>query len=212
MDIQSRFRAMAAGLAFAVYTATPAIAEDIEIYTTANLVANAIQPNVVFVMDTSSSMGNTLSVPVNYDYTRAYVGCYDPAMLYYSASGAMPTCGSKDKFLKAAHRCDAQVQLYDKGVVIDPVGPLKKHGFYTDQVAQYNSNKKIWQGVSSKNPTEQAYLVECYTDSGVHGETGAASPYIIDGGPWTSTVPANPSVPHTVWASGNNNLLIYDGK
>jgi hypothetical protein len=28
---------MAAGLAFAVYTATPAIAEDIEIYTTANL-------------------------------------------------------------------------------------------------------------------------------------------------------------------------------
>ena len=56
MDIQSRFRAMAAGLAFAAYAATPAIAEDIEIYTTANLGATAIQPNVVFVMDTSGSM------------------------------------------------------------------------------------------------------------------------------------------------------------
>jgi type IV pilus assembly protein PilY1 len=215
MDIKSGFkaraRAMAAGLAFAVYTATPAIAEDIEIYTTANLGSTAIQPNVMFIMDSSGSMKTTLSVPVAFDYTQTYVGCYDSTKLYYTAGGGIPPCGSKDVFLKASNRCDASVNLYDKGVIIDPLGPLEKHGFYADQLAQFNSSKKIWQPLTTNNAAQQAYLVECYTDSGVHGETGAASPYIIDNGPWTSAVPPNPSTPHLLWANGDNSLQIYDG-
>ena len=211
MDIKSRFRAMAAGLVFAAFIAAPAIAEDIEIYTTANLNSTAIQPNVMFIMDSSGSMTTTLSVPVPYDYTQTYVGCYDPTMLYYTAGGGIPPCGSKDIFLKASNKCDASVNLYDKGVIIDPLGPLEKHGFYADQLAQYNSNKNIWQSLTTNNAAQQAYLVECYTDSGVHGDTGPTNPYIIDGGPWTSAVPANPSVPHMVWANGDNNLQIYDG-
>jgi len=156
-------------------------------------------------------MGALLSVPVAYDYTHTYVGCYDANMLYYTSGGNLPPCGSKDAFLKTSNRCDASVNLYDKGVIIDPVGPLKKHGFYADQMAQYNSTKKIWQPVATSNAAQQAYLVECYTDSGVHGDTGPSNPYIADGGPWTAAVPANPSVPHPVWANGDNNLLIYDG-
>ncbi|UCB55416.1 MAG: VWA domain-containing protein, partial [Thiotrichales bacterium] len=191
--------------------ATPAIAEDIEIYTTANMGANSIQPNVVFVMDTSGSMGATLSVPVAYDHTRIYAGCYDPALLYYTSSGAMPTCGSKDVILKTANRCDASVNLYDKGVIIDPLGPLEKHGFYSDQMAQYNGKKKIWQATLTRNLIESGYLVECFTDSGVHGDAGSGSPYIIDGGPWTSVAPPNPALPHQVWANGDNNMQIYDG-
>jgi len=205
---------MVSGAGLALYAATPAIAEDIEIYTTANLGAATIQPNVVFIMDTSGSMGNTLSVPVAYDYTQTYVGCYDPNLLYYTSSGAMPTCGSKDVILKTSHRCDSQVQLYDKGVVIDPVGPLLKHGFYSDQIAQYNTKKKIWQATLTRNPGESAYPIECLADSGVHGDTGPGSPYIADaanGGPWTATVPANPTVPHPVWANGDNSLQIFDG-
>jgi hypothetical protein len=81
MKIKSRFRTMVASLAFAVYAATPAIAEDIEIYTTANLGSTTIQPNVMFVIDTSSSMGAQMTVPVAYDYTRTYVGCYDATKL-----------------------------------------------------------------------------------------------------------------------------------
>ncbi|UCB55674.1 MAG: hypothetical protein JSW45_03860 [Thiotrichales bacterium] len=211
MDIQSRFRTTIGGVALALYAATPAIAEDIEIYTTANMGANSIQPNVVFVMDTSGSMGATLSVPVAYDHTRIYVGCYDPALLYYTSSGAMPTCGSKDVILKTSNRCDASVNLYDKGVIIDPLGPLEKHGFYSDQMAQYNGKKKIWQATLTRNPGESAYLMECFTDSGVHGDTGSGSPWIIDGGPWTSTPPPNPALPHQVWANGDNNLQLYDG-
>jgi len=215
MDMKSgfraRFSAMAAGLVFAAYAATPAIAEDIEIYTTANLGSTAIQPNVVFIMDSSGSMTTTLSVPLPYDYTQTYVGCYDSTMLYYTAGGSIPPCGSKDIFLKTSNRCDASVNLYDKGVIIDPIGPLEKLGFYADQLAQYNSNKNIWQPVTTNNAAQQAYLVECYTDSGVHGDTGPTNPYIIDGGPWTSAVPPNPSVPHLVWANGDNNLQIYDG-
>ncbi len=211
MSIKSRFRAIAAGLMFVAYVTTPAIAEDIEIYTTANLGSTTIQPNVMFIMDTSSSMGAQLSVPVAYDYTRTYVGCYDASKLYYTSGGSLPPCTSKDVFLKSSNRCDASLNLYDKGLIIDPVGPLEKHGFYADQMAQYSSSKKIWQPVTTNNAAQQAYLVECYTDSGVHGDAGPGNPYIADGGPWTATVPANPSVPHPVWANGDNNLQIYDG-
>jgi type IV pilus assembly protein PilY1 len=193
------------------YAATPAIAEDIEIYTTANLGAAVIQPNVVFVVDSSGSMGDTLSVPTAYDYTQTYTGCYDASMIYYTSSGSMPACLSKDKFLKTSNKCDASLNLYDKGAIINPIGPLEEHGFYADQIAQYNSKRDIWQGMSTKNAAEQAYLVECYTDSGVHGEAGPGDPYIEDGAPWTSTVPATPDLPHPVWANGDNSLQIYDG-
>ena len=59
MDIQSRFKAIFTGVALAAYAATPAIAEDIEIYTTANLGASVIQPNVMFIVDSSGSMGGS---------------------------------------------------------------------------------------------------------------------------------------------------------
>jgi type IV pilus assembly protein PilY1 len=212
MDNQSKFRAMMAGVAFAAYAGTPAIAEDIEIYTTANLGTTTIQPNVVFIMDTSGSMGSPMNVPIAYDYTHAYVGCYDASKLYFTAGGSgLPTCGSKDVILKTSNKCDASVNLYDKGVIIDPIGPLEKHGFYADQMAHYNTKKNIWQALLVRNASEQAYQVECYTDSGVHGDAGPGNPYITDGGPWTAAVPANPASPHAVWASGDNGLQIYDG-
>ncbi|UCB55671.1 MAG: hypothetical protein JSW45_03845 [Thiotrichales bacterium] len=211
MFIKSGFRAIVAGVLLSVYSAIPAMAADIDIYTTANLGSAVVQPNVMFIVDSSSSMSGTLLVPTAYDYTQTYVGCYDPTMLYYTANGSMPTCGSKDVILKTSNRCHASLNLYDKGVIIDPIGPLEKHGFYADQIAQYNSKKKIWQATLTRNPGESAYLVECFTDSGVHGDAGAASPYIVDGGPWTATVPANPAIPHAVWASGANNLQVFDG-
>ena len=211
MGIKSGFRTIAQAFSLAAYSVGPAVAEDIEIYTTANLGTTVAQPNVMFIMDTSGSMGAPLSVSTPYDHTQTYTGCYDASMLYYSSTGAMPTCGSKDVIYKSSNTCDASMNLYDKGVIIDPIGPLEKHGFYSDQVAHYNSKKKIWQALLTRNATEQAYLLECYTDSGVHGETGAGNPFITDGGPWTSTVPADPAAPHAVWANGANHLQIYDG-
>ena len=172
MDIQSKFRAIMAGVAFAAYAGTPAIAEDIEIYTTANLGSTVIQPNVMFVVDSSLSMQATLSVPTKYDYTQVYVGCYDANMLYFTSSGNIPACESKDKILKASNRCDASVNLYDKGAIIDPIGPLEEHGFYADQVAHYNTKKNIWQALLTRNDSEWAYLLECYTDWGVGGVAG----------------------------------------
>ena len=71
MDMKFRIKPIAAGMAFIAYASTPAIAEDIEIYTRANLGAATVQPNVVFVNETSCSMGAKLNVPVAYDYTKS---------------------------------------------------------------------------------------------------------------------------------------------
>ena len=104
MDMKFRIKPIAAGIVFIAYASTPAIAEDIEIYTTANLNVGAIQPNVVFVIDTSGSMGGKLNVPVPYDYTRTYSGCYDNTKIYYTNSGALPDCTSKARFNKMASK------------------------------------------------------------------------------------------------------------
>jgi type IV pilus assembly protein PilY1 len=199
------------GMTIAVYAGMPAIADDIEIYTTAKLASSVVQPNVMFIVDTSGSMNDEVTVPNNYDYTQTYAGAYDSDSIYYSTGDVVPDSSSKDYFFKTANHCDASVKLYDNGVILDPVGPLESVGFFTAQIGQYNTKKNIWQPLSTKNDGERAYPIECQPDSGLHGETDASKPYIVDGGPWTSTVPADTNIPHQIWNYGAGSLTLYDG-
>ena len=139
MDIKSGFKAILTGVVITAYAGTPALAEDIEIYTKASLGSTFIQPNVMFIMDSSGSMNSNLSVPAVYDHTVTYTGCYDGTKLYYTNSGSKPDCASKDYFEKASNKCDASENEYDLGVMIDTIGPREKYGFYADQIAQYIS-------------------------------------------------------------------------
>jgi len=211
MESMIRTKSILAGVALAVYAGIPAIAEDIEIYTAAKLASSVVQPNVMFIVDTSGSMTDTLTVPTDYDYTKVYAGAYDGNSIYFSLGDVVPDSTTKDYFFKAANFCDASVNLYDKGVVIDAVGPLESVGFFNAQIGQFNTKKHIWQELETKNDAERAYPVECKPDSGLHGEVDASKPYIVDGGPWTSAVPADPDNPHPIWYNGAGSLTLYDG-
>lgn len=212
MDIKSKFRVVIAGLALAMYSMTPVMAEDIEIYTSGALGAPTIQPNVMFIVDTSGSMGDPVTVNVPYDYITVYSGSYQTDQVYYSTSSTAPAFNSKQSFDKTANKCDASVQKYDKGVVVNTVGPLEEYGKYSDNIAQYSSSS--WSAMRSANNTnaQRAYPVECKADSGIHGSTsGSSSTYIADGTGWTSVVPADPTNPHPVWSSGANFMYLFDG-
>ena len=101
------------------------------------------------------------------------------------------------------------------GVVIDPIGPLERFGFFTDQLAQrrVSGPNSSWQDLDTNQASEKGLFIECKTDSGIHGETGAASPYIEDNnsGGWTSSPPADINNPHLVWNAGAGTYTIYDG-
>ncbi len=206
-------RAYALGLVVGGCISVPAVAEDIEIYTTSNLVSGSVQPNVLFILDSSGSMNTVVQSRSPYDYNTTYAGCYDNTVLYYTPNGSTPGCGSARYFFKTANTCDNAKQFYESGVVTDPVGPLLKAGFYTDNIAQFLSTKKNWRAIKSNTAAERNYLVECRKDSGVHGVNAAATEtYIKDGGAgWTATVPADPQTPHPVWTGGANSNTIFDG-
>ena len=214
MDIQFRVKQVLTGLMLALVAAVPAIAEDIEIYTRANLGAATVQPNVMFLMDNSGSMRNELPVTVPYDHTVTYAtsGGYDNTMYYYADGDAIPDSGSRSYFDKASNKCDNSLNEYDTGVPTGNPGSLVNNGYYIGQVAQHSTQRDIWQQISTRNAAERAYSIECIADSSVHGEAGAGNPYITDSaGGWTSTVPADPNDPHPVWSGGINNMTLYDG-
>ncbi len=217
MSMKYRFRSIITGCAVALCAAVPVMADDIEIYTSGALGAPTVQPNIMFIVDSSGSMNTTLDVPVSYDYTVLYTGDCLNDSLYFTVDGSIPSCGAsnKDYFLKTSNKCDASLNLYDNGSVIDTVGPLEQHGFFVDQIAQraLSGANASWRGPVVKKDEDRALFMECKADSGIHGETGSASPYIENNnsGGWTSTAPADPENPHLVWNGGANNFTVFDG-
>ena len=197
-------------------------ADDIEIYTDANLVGAVAQPNVMFIMDSSDNMNVTLTAANDYDYTVTYdtAGGYDPAVIYYTEDGSIPATNG-DYFDWAANHCNHSEKNYEAGVIVnDPdtgsdVGPLYTVGMYSGQVAQYyeanNVNQRAWRALSTNNATSQAYSIECIQDHGIHGINGGASNYIENQSAtgWTN-VEAD-SVAAVIWANNANNYTLFAG-
>jgi len=113
MDIKYKFKLTLAGFALAFYAAAPAIAEDIEIYTSGALGASSVQPNVMFIVDTSGSMQNTIDVQVDYDYMTTYDGgsnSRNPNQIYYTSGGTVGSINTnRDRFNKTANKCDSNM-------------------------------------------------------------------------------------------------------
>ncbi|MDY6944056.1 MAG: hypothetical protein SVU69_13725, partial [Pseudomonadota bacterium] len=146
----------------------PAHADDTEIYVTP-LPASA-QPNVLFIVDTSGSMGTMETITTPYDTATTYTGSCDPSRIYWSTSGSPPSCSTSRYFPLAANRCDAAVT------------PLATTGFYIAEVAQWRRgifSTRKWRDLSSSyHGTDE--VVECKADEGVHGPDSSSSDVYAD--------------------------------
>ena len=206
--VTRRVRIVFLGMALALYSAMPALADDIEIYTSLGSSAVSVKPNILFILDTSGSMGSTVMIASQpYDPNVTYSGCYGPGLYYYSSSGSVPSCWPGNAFYDYALQCDDALSEYDaNGNYLGPNGPLDTVGFYTGQLAQkrsYNVWSTIWIWYSG----DLARPIECAQDQGIHGSNAAPTPATYIANTWNGwqNNPTNPSV----WSNGGANYTIY---
>ena len=155
-----RLKHIATGMVFAMLCSSPLVlADDTELFlgNTSSSPTNG-NPNILFILDTSGSMDGEVITQVPYDPNVVYAGSCDPNRVYWrSGIGNSPGCGTNRWFNRSALMCD------DGATAIDNVG------YYTDKIAQFDDrpNKRRWNVIRSGKKNR---LVECFGDSGEHGD------------------------------------------
>jgi type IV pilus assembly protein PilY1 len=179
------------GLIYCLMGLTPAIADDIEIYTGTISSSSAIsaKANILFVLDTSGSMASNVYTQPDYDPATTYSSCFDSNRIYTDVNfggwgGLSAYCTSSGwgwwssgyditklpQFNTSAFKCAAASTS------------MSTTGFYTDRVAQWRSS--LWRDIDKSSVTSD---VECKSDNGVHGSgaTGLVWASNTDG-PWSN--------------------------
>lgn len=230
MKYLRQIKAVIAGLVLSASVLPAAMADDTEIYTSSSIVTNTSNPNILFVVDTSGSMGSGKSfVKPSYDSGKTYSGSCLTTAVYYVDDGLIPDCSiTLDNYFNySALECDHAIKGYEADDYTDPTsgkytewgdtispkqdGALLLIGTYSDQLAQYDTDAtpNRWREISIGTSSDRDFSIECLEDS---GNPNADSPeYIADSTEYTSTVPANPDEPHPIWFGGAGNLQLFSG-
>ena len=200
MSTQSQRTAwMGAGLLLALTAGSPVLADDTELL----LVTpdNGSKPNMLFILDTSGSMGDEVLTQEPYDHTQAYPGACDNDGIYWSDVDITPDCNTTTQFVpKSAFKCVAAG------------GQLMGIGSYSDTMVQHRetgvAGVSRWQELQPGNNVD---IVECQADSGEHGEGTAGEVYASNGSDG-SVFTADPSL-EVAWGSAPASVTyaVYDG-
>ena len=152
-----KLRHSAFGLCIALFAGQPALADDTEVFV--GQTVDRDRANVLFIMDTSGSMGATVDWDVPYDSARVYDGDCDNNRVYWVEEGddAPEECDSADEewVFPEAFICQQGWNV------------LEVEGQYTDRMARYRANREEWKDLRSKKYT---HPVECAADVGRHGD------------------------------------------
>ncbi|MCW8845535.1 MAG: hypothetical protein OQK99_06825, partial [Gammaproteobacteria bacterium] len=124
---------------FAVGTATTlmallfssvSLADDTELFIGNSADQEAAYPNLLFILDNSGSMQDTVDTSDPYNPATVYTGDCDPDKVFYQSGGINnrgevpepPGCGSDNYVMEAALKCGAAAS------------PLADAGFYSDRL------------------------------------------------------------------------------
>jgi type IV pilus assembly protein PilY1 len=171
-----RLLAVAAGLLYACVAAIGARADDTEIFFNQNI--GNVAANVLFILDTSGSMNDTVSSQLAYDPSKTYSGnkcsaAFSSNNLYFSNRGN-PACGSTNFIAKTQNKCATMMAA------------INATGYATDAFVQWGSatsnRTRTNNGVTTTTAT-QTYkwqntvsaantsgFVECKLDAGRDGD------------------------------------------
>ena len=134
---------------------TPAVADDSEVFTSSAFTAgNAVRPNILFVMDTSGSMGTAVTV---YDPAITYTGPCPAGRVYWRTTNSAqpPDCGSTAWINATVQRCNAAVTN------------MTNLGWWRGVTQQFNPGTNQWANARGGANNDD---MECALDSGVHGQ------------------------------------------
>lgn len=199
-------RALALIVAGTLVGAT-AMADDTEIYT--NTDSLGVNPNILFVIDTSSSMDAEVEIS-SYDPGTDYAApngsaeCQDDR-IYARIGGGTPSCNTNYWFEKSKFRCGAAWEAMD----MDNTGVGT--GYFVDRIGRWNNSADGWYALHNTfyNYRNVSTHYECRDDSGDHGQTSTSTArYIRNGnnGPWST----NSSYANSIWQNINTRT-IYTG-
>ncbi|UCG73344.1 MAG: PQQ-binding-like beta-propeller repeat protein [Chromatiales bacterium] len=181
--------------------AGPAGADDTELFVTGyDAPASCTIPNVLFVIDTSGSMGGEIDTQASWDPLQEFSGCFDSNTLYYTATGDLPECDATQSFPKASNFCAA---ADDKLALV---------GRYRNLYRGWDADRLRWVPLedflpADGDPPPPPFPVECEMDRGIDGDGTSSAVYASDGTsqPWADTDATEPA-----WASASN-VTIFDG-
>lgn len=196
------FRSIACGAALALALHSAATADDTEILVGASLPSGT--PNIIFLLDTSGSMGTKVVVGTGYDATTSYTGTCDKERFYWASDGSenLPDCAGSLYIEPSAMRCQAAIEAFATA------------GRFRDRYAQWNPTEEPprWRPLiaagTGLDPAGELRLTECRTDAGVHGDNDGAGLYAANGidGPWTEL--ENQALD---WRSTGSTYTFYSG-
>jgi type IV pilus assembly protein PilY1 len=182
ITLNAKLRFSLLTLVLAVLASLPLRADDTEIYLGDIDFTTDIQPNVLFIIDTSGSMDtDVVSTIPSYDPAQTYSGSCDASRVYYSTNGNSPSCSTRNWFLATLNLCqDSQASLSTGS------------GYYLGKLASYNPgtcgrrgcSPDAWGDLRREN---SARIVECQQDWAVHGDGTNSDYYPADednGGPF----------------------------
>jgi len=171
----------ATGVAWAVFSGLPAFADDTELFV-GNVASTGVQPNVLFVLDTSGSMADSIETQPPFDPAVTYPGSCSQTRIYWrSQTGAPPSCNTT-QFVDDAHFvCDAARQIFAAGTTFTGVAAQ------WDSVQSGSNDIALrWEELRAGRNSD---YVECTEDSGVHGNGSSSSNLFatdVGGTLWTS--------------------------
>ena len=147
-----------------------ALADDTEIFTGGS--GGGIQPNIMFIIDTSGSMSTPVTTQVAYDPTKTYAGgtyTCDTSSFYFVAgnTGTPPACSSRNKLALTYLKCVAGAAA---------IGTTAgAPGFYTDNLVQWKRSGRTtftyaWNATLATSTTTN-------TDVACQGDYPKSSPF-----------------------------------
>ena len=177
----------------------PVLADDTEIYTNSSALDPSLRPNVLFLLDTSNSMGNVVTAStsvyiatedykdtVKYPNAFGVAPCFDAGKVYRINGGdakarqrAIGWCASGSTSNDILGEATIANFFCKNAAMIDqngasPVEAGDSSGYYKGKVAYYRSagtdNSKRWRLLNKTTPSA---VVDCSADQAIHGKYDA---------------------------------------
>ncbi|MEZ5542044.1 MAG: PilC/PilY family type IV pilus protein [Pseudomonadota bacterium] len=195
----TKSRALLLTFLLAQATGLPLKADDTEVYLGDLAFSTNIRPNVLFILDTSGSMGDSLTVTTGtYDPATTYSGSCSSSRVYWNNSGNPPSCSTDNYFDTTSNVCN------DSATALSAGGT----GIYIGRLARYRIRANREDRWSSLNNNDHSSIVECEADYGVHGNGVSSDAYPADendGGPYN---PAAATPPFN-WNTTGDSYTLY---
>ncbi|VUX55373.1 putative Tfp pilus assembly protein tip-associated adhesin PilY1-like protein [uncultured Woeseiaceae bacterium] len=195
--------ATCAGLLLAMIVGAPVVADDTELLLVTPSTSQELEPNILFIIDTSASMESVEETIEPYDSTLSNAGDCGIDRVYWSTIETVPVCDAANTnyIEQSSFVCDDANQR------------MAGIGGYSGVGVQYrpdlSGGAAKWQYLAAGFNTE---IVECEADSGIHGDGTAGLVYAAKSAGLADPFTDDPSE-EVSWGSSprNQNYAFYDG-